>query len=352
MKEATPMAAVNAAAPEAASAPTVSIVLAVRNEAAHIEQLLNQAFGQDYPAALTEVIVVDGESDDGTPDIAAAFRRDGRSPVVLRLKERGRSQGLNRGIQAARNQLILRLDARTSIASDYVSSCVATLLRTGADNVGGLQRPIATTWRQQAFAVALSNPFGVGDAQFRLGKRSGYVESVYLGCFRREVFDRIGYFDEESPIISEDTDINLRIRQSGGKVYLDIQIVAQYKPRESFIDFFRLYYRYGGAKMGILLKHKRLTSWRQTVPPLMLLGLVVLGVGCLLAPWVRLPLLGLAGTYLLANAFISVRAAFQQRKAYLVPLLFGTFIVMHFGYALGYWKRLLVPETPGNYWKN
>jgi succinoglycan biosynthesis protein ExoA len=352
MKETTPMAAAPAAASMAMSVPTVSIVLAVRNESAHIEEILNQAFGQDYPAALTEVIVVDGESDDGTPDIAAAFIRDGRSPVVLRLNERGRSLGLNRGIQAAKNQLILRLDARTSIANNYVSSCVATMLKTGADNVGGLQRAVATTWRQQAFAVALSNPFGVGDAKFRLGKRSGYVESVYLGCFRREVFDRIGYFDEESPIISEDTDINLRIRQSGGKVYLDAQIVALYKPRERFIDLFRLYYRYGGAKTGILLKHKRLTSWRQTVPPLLLLGLVVLGVASLLASWARLPLLGLGGSYLLANAFVSVRAAFKQHKAYLVLLLFGTFIVMHFGYALGYWKRLLVPETPGNYWKN
>lgn len=353
MKETTPMATAHVAAPMTMSAPTVSIVLAVRNESAHIEQILKQAFGQDYPAALTEVIVVDGESDDGTPDIATAFRHDGRSPLVLLLNERGRSQGLNRGIQAAKNQLILRLDARTSVASDYVSSCVATLLRTGADNVGGLQRPVATTWRQQAFALALSIPFGVGDAQFRLGRRSGYVESVYLGCFRREVFDRIGYFDEESPIISEDTDINLRIRQSGGQVYLDTKIVAQYKPRERFIDFFLLYYRYGGAKAGILLKHKRLTSWRQTVPPLLLLGLVVLGVASLLlAPLARLPLLVLAGAYLLANSFISVRAAFQQRKAYLVPLLFGTFIVMHFGYALGYWKRLLVSETPGNYWKN
>lgn len=352
MNCATPLADVDAVSLQPVNLPTVSILLAVRNEAAHIEQILTQAFDQDYPAALTEVIVADGQSNDGTPDIAAAFCSDNRSPVVLRLDERGRSQGLNRGIKAAKNQLILRLDARTSIASDYVSLCVATLMKTGADNVGGLQRPIAITWRQQAFAVALSNPFGVGDAQFRLGKRSGYVESVYLGCFRREVFDRIGYFDEESPIISEDTDINLRIRQSGGKVYLDTSILAQYKPRESFADFFRLYYRYGGAKAGILLKHKRLTSWRQVVPPLLLVGLVLLGLVSLVLPWARLPLLSLACTYSFASAFVSVRAALQQRKVYLAPLLFGTFFCMHFGYAMGYWKRLLVPETLGNYWGN
>jgi glycosyltransferase involved in cell wall biosynthesis len=330
--------------------PSVSILIIVRNEAARISDILHQAFSQDYPVELTEIIVVDGDSDDGTPDIAAAFCLYGRSPLVLRLKERGRSQGLNRGIRFSKHQIILRLDARTSIVTNYVSSCVATLLRTGADNVGGLQQPIAVTRRQQAFAIALSNPFGVGDAKFRLGKRSGYVDSVYLGCFRREVFDKVGYFDEESPIISEDSDINLRIRQSGGKVYLDTQIVTHYKPRERFIDLFRLYYRYGGAKMGILLKHKRLTSLRQTVPPSLLGGLVVLIVASLLTPLAHMPLLVLTGTYLVASTFVSVRAALLNHKAYLAPLLFGTFTCMHFGYAMGYWKRLLVPETPGKYW--
>lgn len=238
--------------------PTVSILIIVCNEAARISEILNQALCQDYPAELTEIIVVDGDSDDGTPDIAAAFSCYGRSCLVLRLNERGRSQGLNRGIKLSKNQIILRLDARTSIATDYVSSCVETLLRTSADNVGGLQQPIAVTRRQQVFALALTNPFGVGYAQFRFGKRSGYVDSVYLGSFRREVFDRVGYFDEESPIISDDSDINLRIQQSGGKVYLDTQIVTFYKPRERFIDLFRLYYRYGGAKMGILCETQAL----------------------------------------------------------------------------------------------
>lgn len=330
--------------------PSVSVVLVVRNEAAHIEQILEQIFGQDYPADLVEVIVVDGQSDDRTVQLASAFTRHGRRPTVMALAERGRSQGLNRAIRAAKNDLIVRLDARTSIATDYISACVETLLRTGADNVGGVQRPIATTWRQRAFSAALSHPFGVGDAKFRLGKTSGYVESVYLGCFRREVFDKVGYFDETSPIISEDADINLRIRAAGGKVYLNHEISAHYKPRERFTDFWRLYYRYGGAKAGIVLKHRRITSWRQTIPPLLLSSIVVLGIASLVAPWFRYPLAGLVGTYLLVNLGVSLQAAVRHSALRLTPLLVGTFVCMHFGYALGYWKRLIVPETPGTYW--
>jgi len=338
--------------PVGSGLPSVSIVLPVRNEATRIENILKQIFAQDYPRSITEVIVVDGGSNDSTPDIAAKFCQDGHSPVVLRLKERGRSQGLNRGIKMSRNQLILRLDARTIIEPDYLSLCVAALMRTGADNVGGVQKAIGKTRRQQAFAIALSIPFGVGDAQFRLGKRSGFVDSAYLGCFKREVFDRIGYFDEESAIISEDSDINFRIRKAGGKVYLDTQIVAQYEPRESFFEFFRLYYRYGGAKAGILLKHKRLISWRQTIPPTLLLCIIIFSLTSLIAPeWALPPLLGLASVYLLSNLLVSIFNAAYQRKAYLFPLLFFTFCTMHFGYGMGYLKRLLVPETPGTYWK-
>jgi GT2 family glycosyltransferase len=198
--------------------------------------------------------------------------------------------------------------------------------------------------------VALSHPFGVGDAQFRLGRSSGYVESVYLGCFRREVFDKVGYFDETAAVISEDSDINLRIRQAGGKVYLNNQIAAHYKPRERFVDFWRLYHRYGGARVGILLKHRSLTSWRQTVPPLLLASLLVFGAGSLLLPWLGYPWLAIAGCYLVANTIASTRASLREGKLYLAPLVFGAFACMHFGYAVGYWKRLFVRQAPGTYW--
>ena len=214
------------AASEVAEPPLASAVLVVRNEEANIQRVLEQVFGQDYPPHRMEVIVVDGESDDRTAEIASSFSRAGRAPIVMRLSERGRSHGLNQGILTARGEVIVRIDARTSISSDYVSRCVETLIRTGADNAGGIQKPITKSLRQEAIGLALSHSFGVGNAQFRLGKKSGFVDSVYLGCFRRGIFDRVGLFDEQAAVISEDSDINQRIRNAGWKVYLDIEIVA------------------------------------------------------------------------------------------------------------------------------
>jgi GT2 family glycosyltransferase len=283
-------------------------------------------------------------------ELALSISRPGHALTVLPLTERGRSQGLNRAIKAAKNDLILRLDARASIATDYISSCVATLVRTGADNVGGLQRPIAKTMRQQAFAIALWNPFGVGDAKFRLGRSSGWVESVYLGCFRREVFDRVGYFDETAPIIGEDTDLNLRLGKAGGKIYMNNEILVHYAVRETFTAFWRLYYRYGGARVGVLLKHRSLTSWRQQVPPLLLASLLVLGGGSLLVPWLLYPFLAILGSYLMANTLVSITASLKRGKVHLAPLVFVAFICMHFGYAFGYCRRLLFHPKPGSYW--
>src|SRR4051812_3810463 len=106
--------------------PLVSILLAVRNEEIHIERTLKQVFQQDYPVDRIEVIVVDGCSNDRTPEIVESFVDSGRKPKLLRLQEQGRSQGLNAGIRIARGDIVVRVDARTSIEVDYVSRCVET----------------------------------------------------------------------------------------------------------------------------------------------------------------------------------------------------------------------------------
>ncbi len=226
--------------------PTVSVVVVVRNEADRIRSCLDQLLAQDYPRELLEIVLIDNMSTDGTAEIAESFS-DKIAVSVLKIAERGRSQGLNRGIQEAKGEVIVRVDARTVIKPDYVSRCINTLLKTGADNVGGVRKPLATNETQEAIGMALSHPFGIGSGYSRLGTRSGYVDSVYLGCFRREVFDKVGLFDETAAVINEDWDLNYRIRAAGGKVYLDADIAAFYYPRESFADLCRLYFRYGGA---------------------------------------------------------------------------------------------------------
>jgi glycosyltransferase involved in cell wall biosynthesis len=332
--------------------PFVSIIVVVRNEAANVQRTLEQIFAQDYPRSRVEVIVVDGDSDDRTAEIACSFTHDDRHPVVLRLPERGRAQGLNRAIRAARGDVIVRVDARTAVASDYVSRCVKTLIDTGADNVGGVQRPITNSCRQEAIGVAMSHPFGVGNSQFRLGQKSGFVDSVYLGCFKREVFDKVGLFDEKAAVISEDSDINQRIRAAGGRVYLNKDIVAYYYPRERFADFWKLYFRYGGARAGNLLKHGNLTSWRQVASPLFLGALALFVVLAVVDSRFLYLVSGTLAAYAIANVAVSSSIGLRRKKAAMVPLVSCAFACMHFGWGLGFWRRLLVPEKAGTCWGN
>jgi succinoglycan biosynthesis protein ExoA len=198
--------------------------------------------------------------------------------------------------------------------------------------------------------IALSHPFGVGNAQFRLGRQSGFVDTVYLGCFKREIFEQVGYFDEDAPVISEDSDMNYRIRKAGGKVYFNKDIVAYYYPRDNFRDLARLYFRYGGAKAGNFLKIKSLTAWRQLVPPLFLGSIIILALASFLSMWARVAFVSILGTYLLLDLFVSLCLALKEKQFALFHRLFVVFPTLHFPWAMGFFTRLVQRPGPGTYW--
>ena len=330
--------------------PTVSILVVVRNERHHINACLSQICAQDYPEDLLEIIIVDSMSDDGTVEAAESFPTRGIKLKALSIPERGRAQGLNRGIRVATGALIVRIDARTIIGVDYVSRCVETILETGADNVGGVRKPIAHSATQEAIGLALSHPFGVGSTHSRLGGKSGNVDSVYLGCFRRDIFDKVGLFDEDAAVINEDWDLNYRIRAAGGKVYLNAEISAYYLPRESLRDLWRLYFRYGGARVGNLLKHRNFGSWRYVVAPTFVLSVFL---GLLLAAFDKTFLyvvLLLIALYSLVDLGVALRIAHEKKRYSLLPQLLLAFPFMHFSWGFGFWKRLVIPQARGTYW--
>lgn len=335
--------------------PLISVIIIVRDEVKNIERCLSQIVRQDYPMDRIEVLIADGESTDDTIAVAKAFPMGEARLRVITGFGLGRSQGLNQAIRESRGDIIARLDARTLIEPDYFKACLETLRASGAANVGGVQKPIARSSTQKAIGIALQNPFGVGDAQFRLGRKSGPVESVYLGFFKREVFDEVGLFDELAPVISEDSDLNHRIRQAGGIIWLNHQIHAYYYPRERIRDLWRLYFRYGGARAGNFLKWKKL-SWRQTVPPVFV---AVLAGGLLASPFnpaIRWSWLALVAVYLAADLFYSWMAAAggsREEGERFLPLwgrLLIIFPTMHFAWALGFFRRVTQRLQPGEYW--
>lgn len=314
--------------------PFVTVIMPIRNEAAYIARSLGAVLAQDYPPERMEVLVVDGMSDDGTREVISSLQvRHPRFAIrILDNPARIVPTALNLGLRHARGEIIIRVDGHCEIAPDYVRRCVEVLQETGADNVGGLQRSIGKTVIGRAIALATSFPFGVGNARFRYSSEPGWVDTVCLGAYRREVFARIGGFDEEL-VRNQDDEFNFRLTQAGGKIWLDPSIRSIYYSRASLRGLWRQYFQYGLYKVRVIQKRRGIPSWRHLVPAVFVLGLV----GSLfLALVTRQPLwaLGVAGPYAGANAAASLWTARHDPRA--LPFLPLAFATLHLAYGLGF----------------
>lgn len=323
--------------------PFVSVIIPMRNEAAHITECLQSVVAQDYPKDLMEVLVVDGMSQDSSREIVSDFATLYGFVRLLRNPKKVTTSALNMGIAESRGDVIVRVDAHCSIESDYVYSCVKALQETGAENVGGLMRPEGTSFLEKAIALAMCSPFGVGSGKFHYWEREMFVDTVYLGAYRKEVFEKIGLYDEDAHY-SEDDELNYRLIKSGGKIFLSPQMRSHYYPRSSLSTLWKQYYNYGRGKVRTTRKHGRPPSWRHLVPGLFVFALLGSSFFSIVNLWFLWLLAGILGTYLLAAMVVSARTAAFHGWRYL-PILPIVFLTMHTSYGFGFLSgtiRLLV----------
>jgi GT2 family glycosyltransferase len=328
--------------------PAVSIIVPCRNEADHIETFLASLLRQRRPVGGMEIIVADGMSDDGTRDALEHFAHRYEEIRILDNPGRIAAAGLNAAIRAARGRVIVRLDVHTIYASDYVAQCVALLDETRADAIGGPWVAHGRRFTERAIAAVFQSPFGTGGARGHDPAYEGEVDVVYLGCWRREIFDRVGLFDEEL-VRNEDDEFSLRLRRSGGALWQSPRIRSWYTPRSSLFTLFRQYAQYGYWKVRVIRKHRLPASIRHVVPGGFVFSLVTLGTA---APWVSLAQesgILLVSVYGLSNLVASVRAAARSEWK-LLPLMPAIFACQHVAYGTGFlhgvWDFLLLRRAP------
>jgi glycosyltransferase involved in cell wall biosynthesis len=332
--------------------PLVSVIVPCRNERRYIADCLESIARNDYPVDRLEVLVVDGESTDGTRDVVADYsRRDSR----IRLLDNPRCitpTALNIGIRAARGSVVMRMDAHCHYPVTYISQLVGWLDRSGADNVGGVCRtlPANESAPARGVALALAHPFGVGNARFRIGVHEPtWVDTVPFGCYRRSVFDTIGLFDEDLAR-NQDDEFNHRLVKHGGRILLVPDVHVDYFARASIGRLARMYYQYGFFKPLVIKKLGRILTLRQLAPPLFTAAIIATAA---LAPWSALAgitfaalALGYGGAAALAAAIGTSRDAGFRVKAALAT----AFPAIHLGYGLGFiagvWQFWVLGRLP------
>jgi succinoglycan biosynthesis protein ExoA len=321
--------------------PFISVIIPCRNEAAFLGKCLDSVLASDYPANRMEVIVADGMSTDGTRDLLAGYSRRFTNIRMIDNPRQITPAGLNRAIEASQGQIIARVDAHAAIASDYLSRAVEHLIHDGADNVGGPMRTLARGpgWFAAPIRMVLSHPFGVGNSHFRTLSTQGAaaalrVDTVFGGCWRRDVFARIGTFNEKLAR-GQDLELNLRLLKSGGKILLAPDIRSSYFARTTLRSFCSHNWNNGVwailpiAYSGIFPVRLRHLAPMIFVAALLVAMLIASRIG---SPW---PAIGTAGPYTVACVHFSGRAAYKERNLRLFALLPVTFLALHLTYGAG-----------------
>ncbi len=310
------------------AAPGVSVVLPILNEERYLDGAISAILAQRYRGPL-EVILALGPSTDKTNEIAAALAaRDSR--VVLVENPSGRTAAaLNRAIAAAQYSIICRIDGHAEILPTYIDSAVRVMGETGAVNVGGIMAASGVGAFERAVATAMRSPLGVGAARFHVGGKPGPADTVYLGVFNKEALLAVGGYDERFTR-AQDWELNFRLRQAGGTIWFDPELVVTYRPRPNFRALSKQYFEYGRWRRAVSRNHKGTINFRYLAPPV---TVAITALSLILGATVNTFLFLPAGLYLLGNLVGSFVIGRDIKEKIMLPAILAT---MHFSWGIGF----------------
>ncbi len=255
----------------------VSIIIPCRNEAKFINRCLDSVLENNYPKDKMEILIVDGDSNDGSKEIFKEYVKKYPFVRIFNNPKKIKPTSLNIGVKNTKGDIIMIMDAHSVYKRNYISECVKYLKEYKADNVGGAIETISdkNTAMAAAITICLSNFFGVGNSYFRKGsKEPRWVDTVFGGCYRREVFEKIGYFNENLKR-SQDLEFNLRLGKAGGKILLIPDVLSYYYPKSGFKDFFVHNFWDGFWAIYPLKFTKTQLKLRHYIPFLFILSMII-----------------------------------------------------------------------------
>jgi glycosyltransferase involved in cell wall biosynthesis len=333
--------------------PFVTVVVPCRNEEEHIGRCLESILANDYPKERLEILVLDGMSEDRTRNIVAGYSE--RYPMV-RLVDNPKKHipvAMNIGIKAARGERILKMDAHSTYQPEYISRCVQYQDLYGAENVGGVWKmvPMPETAMAKAIVLGLGHRFGSGNANVKVGvDKPTWSDTAAFGCFKKDLFERIGLYDEKL-LSSSDLDLNQRIRAAGGGILVVPDVIISYMA-DANLRVFRRHVFADGVWVSYVMKFgKRAWSWRHWVPAVFVLSLVAtFSLSAVNRGFLWLGL-SIAGVYAAVNVAVSLQIAIRERDPRFAGLLPIVFAVRHFVHGIGTLYGMVLVVLPGEHWK-
>lgn len=316
----------------------VSVIIPCRNEEKFIGECLDSIISQDYRLDRIEALVIDGVSTDKTREIVKKYEMSYSFIKLLDNPKKITPCALNIGIKQSKGELILWMSAHNIYEKDYISKCVKYLNEYNANNVGGviitLSRENTSTGRTIAYAI--SHKFGIGNSIFRSGSNQPkWVDTVFGSCYKREVFEKIGLFNEKL-IRGQDLEFNLRLKKAGLRTLLVPEIVSYYYARSDLSSFIK--HNFINGLWAILpFKYTNIIpiSLRHLVPLLFVLSLIFFGILSFFIFWAKFLFFMIISLYLLCNILFSLKISLKQndlRHLFLMPLIF---LSLHISYGIG-----------------
>ncbi|MCS6295221.1 MAG: glycosyltransferase family 2 protein [Nitrospira sp.] len=324
------------------SKPFVTILVPCRNEVRYIGACLLSILGNTYDDHLLEVLVIDGLSDDGTRKEIERIAANHPSVRMVDNPKRTTPAALNVGIQQAKGDVLIRMDAHATYPPDYISKLIDWQCKTGADNVGGIRIAVAADRTPMAAAIAcgVSHPFGVGTSNYQVGLSAPkWVDTVWGGCFKKELFKTIGSFDEQF-IRNQDDEFNHRLIAKGGRVLLVPDVHAFYVARNSLSKLWCMFYQYGYFKP--LTRHKlgKIMTGRQLAPAAMVISGALSLVLAIVFPKSLILFIALVSVYVTASAALGIQIG--MKNGWLCGLwMLVVFPIIHLSYGIGFLQGAL-----------
>lgn len=315
---------------------TVSVIIIAYNEQNALPTLLGDIKAQTFPHGSTELLLVDSNSTDNTKQILQNFADENSDYYAVKVLDNPRkiqAAGWNVGLENATCDVIIRLDAHTRLPNDFISKNIQTLEQ-GHDICGGKVNNYNaenTRWGEVITATE-SSMFGGSFAKFRRSEKAGYVDTLGLGAYRKEVYDKAGKFNENLAR-TEDNELHYRMRKAGYKFYYNPEIETQRETRNSFKKLTKQKYGNGywiGLTLGVC---PGCISLYHLVPFGFLMGIVATTVLAVFGLWYfAAAMWGLYVLFTIVNTIISAVGNKFSFYYFLMPFMF---LILHLSYGTG-----------------